>query len=191
MNILSEENDRKRNTKFRLYTGYTNTCVNNKAELIAFEYSNFILNKYAENPEKCRFPITLGLHKEYMNLWSGSLFGYFIPTHRTNQNIWMRSPVWKDKAKGFKLRKDIWGHEYILTKFGKIYAYDYLPISINQLEQSYKEMQDIMKRQIDYIADRGHLEEYNYVYLPGHIKITSVKELLNYYGGIAKSLGSY
>ena len=52
-------------------------------------------------------------------------------------------------------------------------------------------MQDLMKRQLDYIVDLGHLEEYNYVYLPGHIKITSDIELQKYYGGIAKTLCSY
>ena len=191
MNVLFEETNGKQNLIFRLRTGYTNTCVNDKAALIAFQYNTFILNKYTENPESCRFPTALGLHKEYMNRWSGHLFGYFIPIKRTNQHIWITSPVWNNKVRGFKLRKDTWGNEYILTKFGKIYAYDCLPAPINQLEQSYKEMQDLMKRQLDYIVDRGHLEEYNYVYLPGHIKVTSVEELYNYYGEIAKSFGSY
>ena len=191
MNVLFEETDERRNLIFRLRTGYTNTCVNDKAETIAFQYINYVIDKYTKNPEKCKRPITLGLYKEYINRWRGSLFGYFIPTQRTSQNIWITSQVWNNKVRGFKLRKDTWGNEYILTKFGKIYAYDYLPAPINQLEQSYKEMQDLMKRQLDYIVDRGHLEEYNYVYLPGHIKVTSVEELRNYYGGIAKSFGTY
>lgn len=191
MNILSPETNENRNTKFRLNTGYTNTCVNDKAALISFQYSNFILDKYAENPERCRFPIALGLYKEFIRYWRGYLLGYFIPAQRTSQYIWMQSQPGNNKERRFELRKDTWGNEYILTKFGKIYAYDSLSIPINQLEQSYKEMQDLMKRQIDYIVNRGHLEEYNYVYLPGHIKVTSVEELHNYYGEIAKTLCSY
>lgn len=191
MNVLSEENDGKRNTEFRLHTGYTNVCVNSKAKKLVFEYSNFVLNKYAENPENCRFPITLGLHKKYINRWSGRLFGYFIPIKRTGQHIWITSPVWNSKVKGFKLRKDIRGNEYILTKFGKIYAYDYLLTPINQLGRSYIEMWRLMKRQLDYITSLGYLEEYNRTYLPGFIKITSVEELQDYYGGIAKDLESY
>lgn len=181
----------KQNTEFRLQTGYTNCCMNNKAETIAFQYINYVIDKYTKNPEKCKRPITLGLYKKYRNRWRGSLFGYFIPTQRTSQNIWMQCTIRQNDVKRFKLRKDTWGNEYILTKFGKIYAYNYLPLSINQLEQLYKEMQDLMRWQLGYIINRGRLEEHGYVYLPGHIKITSVSELQKYYGGIIKDLGFY
>lgn len=191
MNIHIAEIDERCNAEFRLNTAYTNYRVNNKAEKIAFQYINYVLDKYEKNPEKCKRPITLGLYKEYRNRWRGSLFGYFIPMQRTTQYIWMQSQSRQNYRRGFKLHKDTWGNEYILTKFGKIYAYNCLSMPINQLEQSYKEMRDLMKWQLGYIINRGHLEEYGYVYLPGHIKITSVQELQDYYGDIAKSLGSY
>lgn len=191
MNASSAETNENRNTKFRLNTAYTNCRINSEAEKIEFRYINFVLDKYAKNPEKCNSPIALGLYKEFIRYWRGCLLGYFIPTQRTSQSIWMQSQPWNNKARRFELRRDAWGHEYILTKFGKIYAYDYLPIPINQLEQSYKEMQDLMKCQIDYIISRGHLEVHKFAYLPGLIKITSVEELQDYYGEIAKSLDSH
>lgn len=176
---------------FSLNTGYTNACINDRARKLAFNYSNYIINIHAKNPEKCSYPLALGLHNKYRNYWSTHAFCYLIPTHRTSYYIWMQSPFWGNNTKRFKLRIDSLGKEYILTGFGKVHSYDCLPISVAQLEQFYKEMRDLMKWQLGYIINLEHLEEYNYVYFPGHIKITSVEELQNYYGGIAKALESY
>lgn len=194
MNVPVTETDEECDTKFRRNIGYTNYCFNREAEETAFQYTNFILDKYEKNPEKCRFPITLGLHKKYINRWKGCIFGYFTVASRTGRHIWIQSPFWNNNTKRFKLRIDSSGKEYILTKFGKIYAHDYLSIPIAHLEQSYKDMKELMRRQLGYVISRGHLEEYNYVRLPrhpGYIEITSVEELQDYYGGIAKTLDAY
>ena len=167
--------------EFHVNTGYSNKHLRDKAWIESCEYSNFILHLYNKHPENCPYPYALQLHKEFKQNWKDKLFHYFVVLKRTKYYLTISfsySPLVRCRR---KIYTDSLGIEYIKLGDIIITAMDYLASPVDIEDEKYSPLKQQMARNITYIRQMEHLEQYGYVYMDNNTRITSIDELQSHY----------
>ena len=167
--------------EFRISTIYSNEHLCEKAWETECNYNTFILNLHKKHPENCPYPFALQLHKKYRENWRSKLFHYFVVLNRTKHYLTISfsySPLMRCRR---KIHTDSLGMEYIKLDGIEVNAFNYVVSSVDLEEQKHFPIRREMARNLTYIRQMEHLEQYGYVYTDNNTRITSIDELQRHY----------
>ncbi len=167
--------------EFHLNTSYSNEYFREKIWMDLCQYNNFILNLHNAHPEYCPYPYTLQLHKEFKKNWKDKLFNYFAVLKRTKHYLTISfsyNPLARCRRKIYTTSA---GREYVKLDGIAVSAEDYIASSVDLEDEKYSHTRREMSRNITYIHQMEHLEQFGYVYMDNETRITSMEELQSYY----------
>ena len=167
--------------EFRINAIYSNEHLCEKAWETACNYNNFILNLHKKHPEHCPYPYALQLHKEFKKTWKDKLFHYFVVVKRTKHYLTISFSYSPLIRRRHKIYTDPLGMEYIKLDGIEVNAFNYVVSSVDLEEQKYFPIKREMVRNLTYIRQMEHLEQYGYVYMDNATRITAIDDLQRHY----------
>ena len=148
--------------EFRVNTIYSNAHLREKAWEKICNYNNFILNLHKKHPEHCPYPYAVQLHKEFKKNWKNKVFYYFVVVKRTKHYLTISfsySPLIYCRR---KIHTNPLGMECIKLDDIEVNALAYVVTSVDLEEQKYSPIRREMVRNLTYIRQMEHLEQYGY-----------------------------
>ena len=169
-----------KSNKFQLNTVYSAPSFNLKYGKAYANAWKFYANLYDDHPQDCDYPKARLLWKEHCEKYATNAYSYFIPVKRTA--CYLTISINGKYKKGFLIRTDENGLEYIIYENAPLYAYDIDALSVDAALQKYNDIIKERNLSLQYIQALMHLEESGYVYVADGYgenakRVTTIEEL--------------